>query len=689
MKRIVRRMINFMKRRSPKIYYPILSFYHKISGFTQNYAQVLIDRYEREKHTEAEKNEFAKACYKNVYIAEAASKAKELRKLLRKVKINSVENKKFFYSIDVYSTWHSRGALMVNSTLDYEKVIYSGLKDLYINDGDGTRYVRENNMTVDAVIEYVNKCIKYIEKKKIDNSIEICKWLRNMVVGEATSLDEALQRILFINMIQWQTEHRLVGLGRLDKTLDKIIKKENKSKEEISESIEEFLKVLHSYYWYKSDALMGDTGQIIILGGNTPNGYFSNELTYVFIEKIEKLQLPDPKILLRVGKDIPDALMELALECIKTGVGSPLLSNDEQVIPKMIDFGYEEVDAYNYVTSACWEPLVPAIAHEQNNIGLINFLLPFQLISEKEGYSEICDMNTLLEHYCNHLRGHIWYICNLLNSINWAEDPIVSMYTESCRINKVDVSRGGGKYNNYGILSVALANAVNAFAVINKYVFEEQKFTLRELDYYRQNNFRGHEDIRIMLKNTEKIFGKDKKEYLKFINYILDVANDEITKYRNVLGGKYKFGLSSPGYITASKEFPASFDGRKACEPFSVHISAEGNNSYIELMQFASKLDYTKAKFNGNVVDYFVTPNFIENNSEKFLKFLKATIEMGVFQMQINVVNSQTLIAARNNPEDYPDLIVRVWGFSAYYVELPDEYKELLIERAIQSEKAS
>ena len=95
---------------------------------------------------------------------------------------------------------------------------------------------------------------------------------------------------------------------------------------------------------------------------------------------------------------------------------------------------------------------------------------------------------------------------------------------------------------------------------------------------------------------------------------------------RNKLGGRYKFGLSSPDYIMASKDFPASFDGRKKGEPFAVHISSDTSNAYTELINFASKLDYGENRFNGNVVDFMVSPDFIENNFEKFVDFLLLSI---------------------------------------------------------------
>ena len=161
-----------------------------------------------------------------------------------------------------------------------------------------------------------------------------------------------------------------------------------------------------------------------------------------------------------------------------------------------------------------------------------------------------------------------------------------------------------------------------------------------------------------------------------------------VKDYRNPLGGRVKFGLSSPFYIRDAKHVPGDFAGRKDGSPYSTHISCL-DAPYTEVVNFAGSLDYSGHAFNGNVVDFFVSPSFLENNKEKFVQFMMAAGRIGYFQMQMNIMDSQTLIDAKAHPEKYPGLIVRVWGFSAYFNDLPEDYKNVLIERAIESERAA
>ena len=139
--------------------------------------------------------------------------------------------------------------------------------------------------------------------------------------------------------------------------------------------------------------------------------------------------------------------------------------------------------------------------------------------------------------------------------------------------------------------------------------------------------------------------------------------------------------------MDAARGFGASFDGRRAGDAFTVHISNEENDSFTEIVNFASSLSYKDNQFNGNVIDFMLSPDFVRNNRDKFVMFIKGAVNAGFFEMQMNVVSSKTLIEAMEKPEKFPNLIVRVWGFSAYFNDLPEEYKEVLVRRAIENER--
>jgi len=262
------------------------------------------------------------------------------------------------------------------------------------------------------------------------------------------------------------------------------------------------------------------------------------------------------------------------------------------------------------------------------------------------------------------------------------------MFTQGCSEKGVDISDGGAIYNNYGVTSVGMGSVCDTLLNIKRFVFKEKKYKLEELNNLRKNNFKNSDAVYERLRSAEHHFAHDEQEAEDLVNRIIAHSNSIVNEYKNPLGGKVKFGLSSPFYIRDAKSAPADFAGRRSGDPYGTHISCF-DASYTEIVNFASKLDYSGHAFNGNAIDYFLSPSFIIDNIDKFVLFIKSSIRIGFFQMQMNIMDSATLIDAKMNPEKYPGLIVRVWGFSAYFNDLPDEYKNVLIERALQSEKVA
>ncbi len=619
--------------------------------------------------------------------------AKSIKKLLSNVQLSDLEpNNKFYYSIDIFKIIDTN---IENLSIDYNRILNYSLKDykekLKANIIDEKFYKDEIN-TIESIEFLIDRTVKKLQDDKCDENI--INNIKNIKDKKANSLYEALQRILFFNQLLWQTSHKLNGLGRLDIILYPYYKKdiENEiiNEEEAKNLIKEFLTTLHKYYERKSNVLLGDTGQIIELGGKDKNGkYQYNELTYIFIELTKELQLPDPKILLRVSSETPRDLIETSLKCIQTGIGCPLFANDDVVIDKLINFGYEKEDAYEYGTSACWEPFIIGKSLDQNNLKSINFLQPFENLLEVENVEDIKSTQQLVSLYKKYLEEYLDNFIKEIENKKFNDDPILSLFTDDCIEKNLDISKGGAKYNHYGFTGVGLSNLINSIKNVEIIIFKNKEMSFSNLNDARKNNYENNEELINKLKNQKIKYGTDYEEIINITNDIIKYTTQVINKYKNPLGGKYKFGLSAPSYIDCSKNFPASFDGRKNGEPFGVHISSSIENGYTELIQFASKLDYNENRFNGNVVDFIVSPSFIENNFDKFVDFIKLSIQNGFFEMQMNVVSSTTLIEARNNPEKFPNLIVRVWGFSAYFNDLPDQYKDYLIERALKSENNS
>ena len=612
------------------------------------------------------------------------SKGLQIKDLFSKIDIN-IPNEGFIFTIDEFKTVNYENRIADNLSIDYSRVLNTSLNEMKENFVGSDDYSSNQMETIEAIEILIDRTIDEINLSNRADKEEFINFFNNIKIKPASTFKEALQRILFFNQLLWQSGHNLNGFGRLDHVLDDIYKNDDVTKEEALKLIEQFLKSAHTYYSYKSNSLIGDTGQIIVLGGLTDaNTYFVNDLTYLFMQALKELNIPDPKLILRYSDDIPNDLMQLAIETMATGVGSPLISNDKLVIQNLINFGYEEKHAYNYVVSACWEPAPVGKGLELNNVGSLAFLIPLNELLDQEDLNKFTSFDEFIQEYKNYLLKYTNNLLNEINSKEWETDPLLSLFIDDCNVNKLDFSQGGAIYNNYGLTSVSLSNTVNSLYNIKKLVFEDNKYTLSELNDFRENNFED-ENLLKELKSQLK-FGMDNEEILSLTNDITKFTSDIFASKTNKFGHKFKFGLSAPSYVSQSPNVKASLDGRRDFEPFNVHISLEDNKDYTELMRFASKLDYTVNRFNGNVVDFMVSPDFINKNLDKFIDFIKLSLEIGVFQMQLNVVDSKMLIDAQKNPENYPNLIVRVWGFSTYFKDLPKDYQDVLIKRALKHE---
>ncbi len=458
-----------------------------------------------------------------------------------------------------------------------------------------------------------------------------------------------------MNQFLWQTTHSLNRLGHLDWMLEELYEHDIASGEMTRENakklLKEFFRILHEYYWFKSAELMGDTGHIVIIGErNTDGRYHCNELTYLFIEVSRELKLPDPKVLLRCTMDMPEDLLEAAVDCI-TGIGAPLLSNDDVVIPAMLSCGYGKADVYNYGTSACWEPLVPGISCEVNNITALCFAIPLDRMLNNTDFSLILSFKDVIQRYETYLANYIKELLELLTNLMFEEDPLLSLASPSAIERGKDITRGGAKYNSLGITSVGLGTVVNSMFNIKKLVFEEGRYTLDQLNKIRKNDFAGQDTLLQELKDLRPCFGCDDPEVVTLFRRILDFTSWEFYKYKTELGGEFSFGLSLPSYITGAKNVSATLDGRHFGDPFTTHVSCGVAVPATELLSFAMKLDYNQNRLDGNVIDFIASPGMLKQNQKKYEALLRTGFEGGIFQLQMNAVESKTLIDAKADPE--------------------------------------
>lgn len=593
------------------------------------------------------------------------------------------------YYIYPYDSWvgrivHRKRTMITSVTVDYKTVLESSLKELSQNllQADSNDFTKREGKTIELINHLKERIIKLLETRNDLRGKNIVDYLKVMLDRKPESLDEAIQKLLFYNALFWQAGHWQNGLGRLDLVLapyyDKDMAEGLISRSSAKEMIREMCIILGRDMKAKSRALIGDTGQYILLGGVNQSGEtVENDLTEMFLEVFTELKVPDPKLILRVNKNTSDTIWRKTIDCILTGCGSPLIINEHKVIEGMKEFGYDEKDVWNFGTSACWEPLIIGKSFDQNNpllnIPVIESLN--KLVAQQKSYESF---NGLMSDFKELLRIQV---LDNIRDVEFDCSPLYSLFFDDCLKKQKDFSEGGATYAYHGVQVVSFPNLINALLNIKTYVYDQQLFTLTDCAKALRHNFKGYEDMREVLRANPKKFGSSEVEVVNMSNDLMQFISDVVaTKTMN--GKKTKVGFSSSHYLIVCKGVGASMDGRLACAPFAVHISPVSQKIDLqEVLDFASLLDYSGNKMNGNVVD-FIVPKAYADAQEKLMVILKNAMTTGVYELQLNVLDAATLKDAKVHPEKYPSLVVRVWGFSAYFNDLPEDYKDNLIARA-------
>ena len=262
--------------------------------------------------------------------------------------------------------------------------------------------------------------------------------------------------------------------------------------------------------------------------------------------------------------------------------------------------------------------------------------------------------------------------------------PITSAMYHGCMEKGADISRCGCERADKGFMILSPVVAINSLAAIKKVVFENGQATLAEVLDACEENYEGREALRQRLWNAPKWCNDE--DYVDCeAKEILAFACREILKYRTPGGGRHLAGIHQPHPVFAGRLIPATPEGRKAGTPIPVTLSPENGTLKFgptAALKSAAKIDSMLYQWNNCVMLQYVGSTLEgESGVETFVDLLQSYFRIGGVQHQPNVVNVADLRAAQKTPEKYKDLIVRMWGVSAHFVNLPLDVQEEFIAR--------
>ena len=550
------------------------------------------------------------------------------------------------------------------------------------------------SISYDAACKYTTRFARYSDemaasetdphrKPELERIAAVC---HELAIGAPTSFHMALQLLQFT---------RVFGgngcIGRFDQWMypfyQRDIEEGRITKAEAQELLDcLFIKLNH--FADINEVAPGiyvnyDSLRNISLAGQTPDGEdASNDLTYMCLEASAKLMLPEPKLNVRFFPDSPKRLLRECGRVLAKGANVLAVFNDAVVIPALMRLGIPLEEARDYCNDGCSELIF-------GGKGTIKFVvhnsLPvlIELIHEakERGYEAfdhvMADLKSRLDRFIPEDHGEKLAITF----------PYFAASIEDCLS---EASPTAARYSINGTILAQVGNTADGLAAIRKLVFEDKTLSWDELAQAMKADYEGYEPLRQMLRNRVSKYGND-DDYVDNIvkdiaEYFCDTVHERASNPEG-LGSKRAPGFMSFG-IHRKNDTPASPDGRKQGDPtansFSPSVGMDRSGP-TSVLKSVAKVDLTKAS-HGSVLDIALHSSIVrgEDTFEKFVALLTAFLRMrSAATLQVNIIDRDTLLKARENPEapEYRTLIVRVWGFSAVFVELPTTLQDHVIAR--------
>ena len=550
-------------------------------------------------------------------------------------------------------------------------------------------------------------------KAELEMMADIC---RRVPAYAPRTFWEALQYYWFVHLgviIELNTWDSF-NPGRLDQHLLPFYRRDveqgNMSRERATELLEAF--------WIKfnnqpAPPKVGVTAQesntytdfcLINLGGVTESGEdASNELTYLILDVIEEMRLLQPSSMVQISKKSPDRLLLRALKIIKTGYGQPSLFNTEAIVAEMLRQGKSVQDARNGGASGCVE--TGAFGTESYILtGYFNLTKVLEITLHNgvdprtgrrigletgeptafQSFDELFDaFRKQLKYFIDiKIKG------NIVIERLWAEvlpAPFMSLLIDDCIAMGRDYNDGGARYNTSYIQGVGLGTITDSLTAIKHHVFDRRTFSMKELSEALRADFKGHDPLWDQLWNNTPKYGNDDDYADDVMRRIFESYFGTVDGRPNTKGGYFRINmLPTTCHIYFGSVVGATPDGRRCGEPLSEGISpvqGADRKGPTAVLKSAAKIDHIRT--GGTLLNQKFTPQLLADDDglTKVSHLIRSYFAMDGHHIQFNVVTAETLRKAQQTPEKYRDLIVRVAGYSDYFVDLGVSLQNEIIKR--------
>jgi len=620
------------------------------------------------------------------------------------------------------------GKIYRKGMLDFKREINEQIDSLdFVNDPEATdklEQLRAMAVSCDAVIVFAERHAALAKKMAVTEKnpqrvaelkkiVEVC---RHVPARAPRNFWEAIQMYWFVHLgtITELNGWDAMNPGHFDQHLQPFFENDLAAGKLTREAAKELL----SCFWIKvnnhpAPPKVGITAREsgtyndftnINLGGIQPDGSDAvNEVSYLLLEVAEELHILQPGNSVHISAKTPDSFLKAAVKVIRRGHGFPSVFNPDVYVKELLRQGKSLQDAWEGGCSGCIEVgafgkeaflltgylNVPKILEVTLNNG-VDLLTGKKASIETGNPLKFKNFEDLYNAFLKQLHFVVEQKIRVSNYIDrmfakYAPAPFLSVVIDDCISKGRDYYNGGPRYNTSYIQCTGLGTVTDSLTVLKKHIFEEKTVSMSDLLAAQKNNFEGYERLRQFILNRTPFFGND-DEYADEI--AVRVYNDllaAIDGKPNIKGESYHVNmLSTTCHVYFGKVLGASPNGRLAEKPISDGTSpSHGADTHgpTAVMRSLAKLDQTKS--GGTLLNLRFVPSLLkrEKDVEKLGQLIRSYFTLGGHHVQFNIVDTATLRAAQENPEEYRDLMVRMAGYSDYFNHMNEDLQEEIIAR--------
>jgi pyruvate-formate lyase len=590
-----------------------------------------------------------------------------------------------------------------HTTLDFEKALRVGYRGIRAEiearlargglDAEGQDLLESMLICLDAARAWHGRYVALLEAQGTDQAV--LDALRRVPEEPPRTYREGVQALWML----WEFQRlcgNWSGIGRIDKMLGPLLQADlvagHITLDEARELLAHFW--IKGCEWITGEGRFGGDAQfyqnIVLAGVDEAGRAVANEVTDLVLDVVEELHISDFPIAVRLDKQTPQRLLERVAAIQRLGGGIIAVYNDERIIPNLTAFGYPLDEARNYANDGCWEVLIPGkTAFGYQAFDALLLLQQSLGLTDADTTAAFSDFEAFYADFRARLEAKLDELLDA-KPFNDHPSPLLSLLVDGCIEKGRGYGAGGPVYTVRSPHPGGLPDVVNSLLVIRRLVYETGEYTLPELVDILRADWDGQELLRRRVQNEFDFYGNDSAEVDALMQRVFNDFTAYVGKNRERHGALRPAGISTFGREGSAylSERSAAASGQKSGAILAANFSPSPGTDKrgpTAVIRSHCAVDFSRLPC-GTVLDLKISPDTVRGDTgiQALCGLMRSFVELGGIFMQTDVVDSELLRRAQEHPEDYPNLSVRISGWSARFATLSREWQDMVITRTEQ-----